>query len=48
MVQPSEHRRFAAADEVRRFPNGRPEILNIGGSEIGPMVFVSAPAATTA
>jgi hypothetical protein len=39
MAQLTEHRRFADADEQREFPNGRVEILKMGGSEIGRMVF---------
>jgi hypothetical protein len=34
-----EHRAFAAPDEVREFPNGRAEILGIGGGEVGRLVF---------
>ncbi len=39
MAQQTEHRTFADADEVREFPNGRAEILKVGGSEIGRLVF---------
>jgi quercetin dioxygenase-like cupin family protein len=39
MSQKTEHRAFEAADEVREFPNGRAEILRVGGSEIGRLVF---------
>ena len=39
MAQQAEHRRFGAADEVREFPNGRAEILKIGGADIGRLVF---------
>lgn len=35
----SEHRSFGSPDEVRTFPHGRAEILNIGESEIGRLVF---------
>jgi hypothetical protein len=35
----TEHRSFGQADEVRGFPNGRAEILKIGGAEIGRLVF---------
>ena len=31
----AERKDFAKADEVRTFPNGRLELLHIGGSEIG-------------
>ena len=33
MAQQTEHRTFEEADEVREFPNGRAEILNVGGGE---------------
>jgi hypothetical protein len=39
VAQETEHRSFTAADEVRQFPNGRAEIVKIGGSEIGRLVF---------
>ena len=39
MSQQTEHSSFTAPDEVREFPNGRAEILKIGGSEIGRLVF---------
>ncbi len=39
MALQAEHRRFEAADEVREFPNGRAEIVKIGGFEIGRLVF---------
>jgi hypothetical protein len=38
-MQPMEHGSFASPDEVREFPNGRAEIVKIGGSEIGRLVF---------
>ena len=34
-MQETEHRSFGEPDEVREFPNGRAEILKVGGSEIG-------------
>ena len=37
--QETENRSFAAPDEVRTFENGRAEILNIGNSEIGRLIF---------
>ncbi len=37
--QPTEHRSFETPDEVRPFPNGRAEILKVGGAEIGRLVF---------
>ncbi len=39
MAQEAEHAGFAAADEVREFPNGRAEIVKIGGAEIGRLVL---------
>jgi hypothetical protein len=38
-MQQTERRTFGDPDEVREFPNGRAEILKIGGSEIGKLVF---------
>jgi hypothetical protein len=38
-VQQTEHRSFESADEVRKFPNGRAEIVKIGGGEVGRLVF---------
>jgi hypothetical protein len=35
----TEHKRFEAPDEARKFPNGRAEILKIGGGEVGRLVF---------
>jgi hypothetical protein len=35
----TEHRSFQAPDETRDFPNGRAEILRIGGGEVGRLVF---------
>jgi hypothetical protein len=35
----TEHRSFETPDDTRAFPNGRAEILNIGESEIGRLVF---------
>lgn len=37
--QHTEHRGFATPDEVREFPNGRAEIVHIGGGEVGRLVF---------
>ena len=39
MAQPTEHRSFNDADEVRTFPNGRAEILKVGGADVGRLVF---------
>ena len=35
----TEHMSFTKPTEIREFPSGRAEILNIGGSEIGRLVF---------
>jgi hypothetical protein len=35
----TEHRSFGQPDETRQFPNGRAEILKVGGGEIGRLVF---------
>jgi hypothetical protein len=35
----TEHKCFESPDETREFPNGRAEILNIGGGEVGRLVF---------
>jgi hypothetical protein len=37
--QTTEHKSFSQADEVRNFPNGQAEIVNIGGAEVGRLVF---------
>ena len=39
MQQVTAHKRYAAPDEVREFPNGRAEILNVGSAEIGRLTF---------
>ncbi len=38
-MQETEHRSFDKSDEVREFPNGRAEILRVGDSEIGRLIF---------
>jgi hypothetical protein len=38
-MQQTEHRNFGEPDEVREFPNGRAEILKVGGAEIGRPLF---------
>jgi hypothetical protein len=38
-MQQTEHRSFDQPDETREFPNGRAEIVKIGGGEIGRLVF---------
>jgi hypothetical protein len=35
----TEHRSFQAADETRVFPHGHAETLNIGGGQVGRLVF---------
>jgi hypothetical protein len=35
----AEHNDFAKASEVRTFPNGRLELLHVGGSDIGRLVL---------
>jgi hypothetical protein len=37
--QKTEHKSFTKPDEVRTFPHGRAEILNVGGAEVGRLVF---------
>ena len=37
--QTTEHKTFTKPDEVREFPNGKAEIVNIGGAEVGRLVF---------
>jgi hypothetical protein len=39
MTQQAEHRSFSQADEIREFPNGRAEIVKVGGSDIGRLVL---------
>jgi len=39
MQQQAEHRAFGEPDEIREFPKGRAEILNVGDAEIGRLVF---------
>jgi hypothetical protein len=35
----TEHKSFTAPDATRDFPNGHAEILEVGGAEVGRMVF---------
>jgi len=35
----TEHRSFGQPDEVREFPNGKAEIVKVGGGEVGRLVF---------
>jgi len=39
LMQRTEHKSFGVPDEVRSFPNGRAEILKVGGVEVGRLVF---------
>lgn len=39
LMQTTEHKTFANPDEVREFPNGRAEILGVGGAEVGRLIF---------
>ena len=38
-MQQTEHRSFEAADEVRAFPSGHADIVKVGESEVGRLVF---------
>jgi hypothetical protein len=38
-TQTTEHRKFAAPDEIRPFDRGRLELLHVGGSDIGRLVL---------
>jgi hypothetical protein len=38
-MQVTEHKSFQAPDETREFPHGQAEILRIGDSEVGRLVF---------
>ena len=40
MMDKTEHRSFQEPDETREFPHGRAEILNVGGGEVGRLVFL--------
>jgi hypothetical protein len=35
----TEHKRFSQPDETREFPNGRAEILEVGGGQVGRLIF---------
>jgi hypothetical protein len=35
----SEHKTFDKPDEIREFPRGKADILNIGGGSVGRLVF---------
>jgi hypothetical protein len=38
-TQVTEHKGFSTPDEVREFPNGRAEILEVGGGIVGRLVL---------
>jgi hypothetical protein len=38
-AQETQHKSFEAPDEVRSFPSGEAQILNVSGVEIGRLVF---------
>ena len=38
-TQNIEHRSYTEPDEVREFPNGRAEIVKVGGAEIGRLIL---------
>jgi hypothetical protein len=37
--QNTEHKTFGIPDEIREFPNGRAEIISVGGAQVGRMIF---------
>ena len=39
MARSSEHKSFAKPDETREFPNGRAEVLKMGGGAVGKLVL---------
>ena len=38
-MQATEHKTFSKPEETREFPNGRAEILKVGGGEVGRLVL---------
>jgi hypothetical protein len=38
-MQATEHKSFETPDETRAFPNGEAQIVQIGGGEVGRLVF---------
>ena len=38
-MQQTEHKSFGAPEETREFPKGHAEILQVGGAEVGRLVF---------
>jgi len=39
VMEKTEHKSFAKPDEVRNVPNGKIELINIGGTKIGRAIF---------
>lgn len=39
VVQPTAHKTFATPDEVREFPHGRVELVDVGGATIGRLIL---------
>ncbi|MBV9684479.1 MAG: hypothetical protein JO046_21990, partial [Solirubrobacterales bacterium] len=39
MRHETEHKSFERPDETRQFPNGKAEIVSIGGAEVGRLIF---------
>ena|SRR5438270_13994333 len=39
LTHTTEHKSFSKPDDVRQFPNGQAEIIDIGGAQIGRLVF---------
>jgi len=39
MARSSEHKSFAKPDETREFPNGKAEVLKMGGGAVGKLVL---------
>jgi len=37
--QKTEHKTFAEPNEVLEFPNGKAEILSVGGADVGRLIF---------
>jgi hypothetical protein len=35
----TEHKSFSAPDETQKFNNGRAELIQIGGGEVGRLIF---------
>jgi hypothetical protein len=43
----TEHKRFSQPDETREFPNGCAEILEVGGGQVGRLIFQPGGAGRT-